>query len=39
MAVAYVSIWAIYIVIHILLSTLLRYDSLDSRLETAFMSS
>jgi hypothetical protein len=28
MAVAYVSIWAIYIVIHILLSALLRYDSL-----------
>ena len=28
MALAYVSIWAIYIVIHILLSVLLRYDSL-----------
>ena len=28
MALAYVSIWAIYIVIHILLSALLRYDSL-----------
>ena len=28
MAVAYVSIWAIYIVIHILLSALLLYDSL-----------
>jgi len=28
MAVAYVLIWAIYIVIHILLSALLRYDSL-----------
>jgi hypothetical protein len=28
MAVAYVSIWAIYIVIHTLLSALLRYDSL-----------
>src|SRR6202047_727381 len=28
MAVAYVSIWAIYIVIHILLSALLGYDSL-----------
>jgi hypothetical protein len=28
MAVAYASIWAIYIVIHILLSALLRYDSL-----------
>jgi len=27
MAVAHVSIWAIYIVIHILLSALLRYDS------------
>ncbi|HMD05969.1 MAG TPA: hypothetical protein VKH63_00425 [Candidatus Acidoferrum sp.] len=28
MAVAYVSTWAIYIVLHILLSSLLRYDSL-----------
>jgi hypothetical protein len=28
MAVAYVSIWAIYIVIHMSLSALLRYDSL-----------
>jgi hypothetical protein len=28
MAVAYVLIWAIYIVIHILLSTFLHYDSL-----------
>ena len=28
MAVAYVSIWAIYIVFHILLSAFLRYDSL-----------
>jgi hypothetical protein len=28
MAAAYVAIWAIYIVIHILLSALLRYDSL-----------
>ena len=28
MAVAYVATWAIYIVLHILLSSLLRYDSL-----------
>jgi hypothetical protein len=28
MAVAYVAIWAIYIVIHVLLSAFLRYDSL-----------
>jgi hypothetical protein len=28
MAIAYVSTWAIYIVLHILLSSLLRYDSL-----------
>jgi hypothetical protein len=28
MAIAYVSTWAIYIVLHILLSLLLRYDSL-----------
>ena len=28
MAIAYVSIWAIYIVLHVLLSSLLRYDSL-----------
>ena len=28
MALAYVSIWAIYIVIHMLLSAFLRYDSL-----------
>jgi hypothetical protein len=28
MAVAYVSTWAIYIALHILLSSLLRYDSL-----------
>jgi hypothetical protein len=28
MAVAYVSTWGIYIVVHILLSSLLRYDSL-----------
>jgi hypothetical protein len=28
MAVAYVSTWAIYIVLHILLSAVLRYDSL-----------
>jgi len=28
MAVAYVSTWAIYVIFHILLSSLLRYDSL-----------
>ena len=28
MAIAYVSTWAIYIVLHIVLSSLLRYDSL-----------
>jgi len=28
MAIAYVSTWAIYILLHILLSSLLRYDSL-----------
>jgi hypothetical protein len=28
MAIAYVSTWVIYIVLHILLSSLLRYDSL-----------
>ncbi|MGA8028194.1 MAG: hypothetical protein WB992_13715 [Bryobacteraceae bacterium] len=28
MAIAYISTWAIYIVLHILLSSLLRYDSL-----------
>ena len=28
MAIAYVSTWAIYVVLHILLSSLLRYDSL-----------
>jgi hypothetical protein len=28
MAVAYVSTWALYIVLHILLSAVLRYDSL-----------
>lgn len=28
MAIAYVSTWAIYIVLHVLLSSLLRYDSL-----------
>ncbi len=28
MAIAYVSTWAIYIVLHVVLSSLLRYDSL-----------